>query len=300
MYPVDYNKLPNFNNLFLDYISLGEEEQKKLRPLFNVFYKENEDFFKVIDDKVHNYNVNRYFDKNVLIDVLKRQNVEFSGTENTASNIELLKREDTFAVVTGQQVGLYTGNLYTIYKTITTVKLAKNLKERFPQFNFVPVFWLESEDHDIDEANHVYIINKQNELVRVGFETEEPQSNDPEYPGSRRNSKPVGSMKLGEMVNSINEQLRSNLMDTDFKDKIMNVITSCYKEGNNYKTSFAQMVNSLMGDYGVVFIDPSDAEIKRLLIPVFEKELRTSPKLCELIITASAEIEKNYDLQVKP
>jgi uncharacterized protein YllA (UPF0747 family) len=60
------------------------------------------------------------------------------------------------------------------------------------------------------------------------------------------------------------------------------------------------MMNSIAGDYGVVFIDPSDAEIKRLLIPVFEKELRTSPKLCEQIITASAEIEKNYDLQVKP
>src|SRR4030095_12722925 len=103
-----------------------------------------------------------------------------------------------------------------------------------------------------------------------------------------------------EMINSINEQLRSNLIDTDFKDKLMNAITSCYNERNDYKTAFALFMNTIMPDYGVLFIDPSDAEIKRLLLPIFEKELRTEPKLCEQIITASAEIEKNYDLQVKP
>lgn len=297
MYPVEFGKLPNFNNLFLDYISFGEEEQKKLNPFFNAFYKTNEDFFKVIDEKIHNYNTNRFFDKNALIDILKRQNVEFGGTESTATNIELLKREDTFAVVTGQQVGLYTGNIYTIYKTLTAVKLAKNLKERYPQFNFVPVFWLESEDHDIDEANHIYILNKQNELVRIGFESE--QANDDDG-SARRSTKPVGSTKFEEMIYSINEQLRSGLLDTDFKEKVMSIISECYKEGSDYKTAFAKMMNLLTGDYGVVFIDPSDAEVKRLLIPVFEKELRTSPKMCESIITASAELEKNYDLQVKP
>jgi len=297
MYHVEFGKLPNFNNLFLDYISSGEEEQKKLSPFFNSFYRADEDFFKVIDEKIHNYNTNRYFDKNVLIDILKRQNVEFGGTETTASNIELLKREDTFAVITGQQVGLYTGNLYTIYKTITAVKLAKNLKGRFPQFNFVPVFWLESEDHDIDEANHVHILNKQNELVRIGYETEQAGS---EEDSPRRSTKPVGSTKFEEMIYSINEQLRSSLLDTDFKEKIMNAVSACYREGNDYKTAFAQLLNMLMGDYGAVFIDPSDAEIKRLLIHVFEKELRTSPKMCESIITTSAELEKHYDLQVKP
>lgn len=296
MYPVEFNKLPNFNNLYLDYISGNEEDFAKLKPFFNAGYRDSEDFFKVIDDKIHNYNTSRYFDKNVLIDILKRQNVTFGGNEHTAANIELLKSDETFAVVTGQQVGLYTGPFYTILKTITVIKLAKDLKERFPQFNFVPVFWLESEDHDFEEANHVYLIDKQNELVRVGFDPAPGDNED----GGKKNNSPVGSRKFEELINSINEQLRSNLLDTDFKTKLMVSVTSFYREGSDFKSAFAGLMNTLFSDHGVIFLDPSDAEIKRLMIPVFEKELTSHPKLCESVITQSAELEKNYDIQVKP
>lgn len=296
MYTVEFNKLPNFNNLFLDYINAGKEELEKLKPFFNTMYRDNEDFFKVIDEKVHNYNTSRYFDKNLLIEILKHQNVTFGGDEYTAANIEKLSDENTFAVVTGQQVGLYTGPVYTILKTITAIKSAKDLHERFPQFNFVPVFWLEAEDHDIDEADHTFIIDRQNELVRIGFEPQENNNDD----SNKRNALRVGSIVFGEMINSINEQLRSSLIDTDFKDKIMNLVTKHYREGNDYKTAFAGLMNEIFKGYGVIFIDPSDREIKQLLKPVFEKELASSPKLCETIITQSAELEKNYDLQVKP
>lgn len=295
MYTVEYGSLPNFNNLYLDYISSNEDDYKKVSPFFNAHFRSNEDFFKIIDEKAHNYNTNRYFDKNVLIDILKRQNVDFGGDEFTAQNIELLKSDDTFTVVTGQQVSLYTGPLYTVLKTITSIKLAKDLKERFPQFNFIPVFWLEAEDHDLDEANHIYLIDKQNELQRVGFESQQADED-----SAKKSSKPVGSLKLDEMINSINEQLRSGLLDTDFKDKLMNLITKCYTPESDFKTAFAKMMSELFKGYGIVFIDPSDAEVKRLLVPIFEKELTTSPKLCESIITTSAELEKHYDLQVKP
>lgn len=295
MFTVEYSKLPNFNSLFIDYVSGDEERYKKLKPFFNAYFKENEDFFKVIDDKIHNYNTNRYFDKNALIDILKRQNMAFGAGEKTVSNIELLKRDDTFAAVTGQQVALYTGNFYTVLKTITTIKLAGNLKERFPQFNFVPVFWLESEDHDFEEANHINLINKQNELVRIGYNKED--DNDENV---KKSAKPVGSIKFDNLIESINQQLKDSLIDTDFRDKLIEKIDSFYKEGNDFKTAFAQFMNWLFSDYGVVFVDPSDTEIKKLLTPVFEKELTTSPKMCETVITASAELEKNYDLQVKP
>jgi bacillithiol biosynthesis cysteine-adding enzyme BshC len=296
MYTVEYNKLPSFNNLFLDYISHSEDYSQKLSKYFFADYRESQDIVKVIETKAQNYNANRYFDKNTLIDILKRQNMAFGGNEITASNIELLKDDNTFAVVTGQQVGLYTGNLYTIFKLITAIKLANELKNKYPDYNFVPIFWLESEDHDLDEANHVFVINKQNELVRIGYESEVVEESD----GARRNLKPVGSLKFDNTITEHNQKLKHSLIDTDFKESLFEKINTYYTPGNNYKSSFAGLLNWIFKDYGPVIIDCGDVEVKKLLTPVFEKELTTSPKLCESIITTSAELEHNYDLQVKP
>jgi bacillithiol biosynthesis cysteine-adding enzyme BshC len=296
MYTVEYNKLPTFPNLFLDYVSTDGEDFGKIINFFYANYRSSEDIFKVIDSKLHNYNSNRYFDKHMLIDILKRQNVTFGGSELTASNIELLSNDNTFAVVTGQQVGLYTGNLYTILKTITAVKLAKELKEKFSDYNFVPVFWLESEDHDLEESNHVHIINRQNELVRIGFDNPAGSEEDP----TKKNFRPVGIIKFDSTINAINEQLKNSLVDTDFKAALIENINTSYSVNSDYKNAFARYLNWIFMDYGPVFIDPGDAEVKKLLTPVFEKELNTSPRLCETIITTSAELEKSYDLQVKP
>ena len=297
MYKVPFSKLPTFQKLFLDYVSADEEEFGKISKFFHASYKDNEDFFKVIDAKSHNYNAGRYFDKNTLIDILKRQNVTYGASEQTAANIELLAQENTFAVVTGQQVGLYSGNFYTILKTITAIKLAADLKNRFPQFNFVPVFWLESEDHDLEEADHINLINRQNEIIRVGYKEPEAEG---EESVQKKNLLPVGSIKFDEEINRINEELKNTLIDTDFKEKILQKITGYYKEGSCYKDSFAEFLSWLFSEYGLIFIDCSDKEIKKLLTPVFEKELNTSPKMCEAIIHTSAELEKTYDLQVKP
>lgn len=298
MYTVEYNLLPNFTNLFLDYISDDAEKYAKVRRFIKTNYRSDDEIFKVIDSKIQNYNSNRYFDKHLLIDILKQQNVTFGGNEVTASNIELLNNDNTFAVVTGQQVGLYTGNLYTIYKTITAIKLSFQLRSKYKECNFVPIFWLESEDHDLDESDHIHIINKSNDLLRVGFEPEIIEGDEEEQ--RKKNAKPVGGIKFDGAINGLNELLKDSLIETEFKEKIIERITTFYKEGNDYKTSFAQMLNWIFREYGLVFIDPSDVEVKKLLTPIFEKELNTSPKLCEQIISISADIEKDYDLQVKP
>lgn len=296
MFTVDFNKLPNYPELFLDYISPDEEKFKKVKDYFNADFRSNEDILRVIEAKTHSYNTSRYFEKNVLTDILKEQNKVFGGNEHADANIDLLKEENTYTILTGQQVGIYTGNIYTIYKAITAIKLSAEMKARFPEYNFVPVFWLESEDHDLDEANHINVINKQNELVRIGF----PSDKENEEDGTKKNLKPVGSMKFDASINELNEQLKHALIDTEFKENMLGRISSIYCEGNDYKTAFARMMNMLFKDHGLVIIDYSEPRIKKLLIPVFEKELNTSPRLCEAIIDTSAEIEKVYDIQVKP
>lgn len=297
MYTVEYNLLPNFQDLFLDYVSNDAEKYSKVKKFIPANFRSNDEIFAVIDRKIQNYNSNRYFDKNVLIEILKQQNVTFGGNEVTATNIELLTNDNTFAVVTGQQVGLYTGNLYTIYKTITAIKLAFELREKYKECNFVPVFWLESEDHDLDESNHIHIINKSNDLLRIGFN---PEIVDEEDELKKKSSAPVGGIKFDKTINEFNDILKESLIDTEFKEKLIERISSFYTEGNNYKTAFAKMLNWIFREYGLVFIDPSDTDVKKLLTPIFEKELNTTPRLCEKIISISADIEKEYDLQVKP
>lgn len=297
MYPVPFNKIPDFSKLYLDYLSSEEEVYQRAKVFFNAGFRENEDYFKIIENKILNYNSNRYFDKHSLIEILKQQNVAFGGNEATASNIEILDKENTFAVVTGQQVGLFTGNLYTIYKTVTAIKLAKDLSSRFPEYNFVPVFWLESEDHDFEEANHINIINKHNELVRAGYA--QPLSEEEEEE-AKKDTRPVGGRKLEDEIENIKTILRDSIIRTDFTEKIFEYVSDIYNPANDFKHAFAQMMNKLFSEHGVIFIDPDDREIKKLLTPIFEKELNTSPRLCESIINVSAEIEMSYDLQVKP
>jgi bacillithiol biosynthesis cysteine-adding enzyme BshC len=297
MYPVPFNKIPDFGKLYLDYLSEDEEAYQKAKALYNAGFRENEDFFKIIESKFQNYNSNRYFDKHSLTEIIKQQNVSFGGNEATAANIELLDKENTFAVVTGQQLGLFTGNLYTIYKTITAIKLAKDLSIRFPNYNFVPVFWLESEDHDFEEANHVNVINKHNELVKAGYKMPVTAEEEEEF---RKDTRPVGRRKLEEEIENIKALLKESLIHTDFTEKIFEYITNIYTPSNDFKHSFAQMMNRIFIGNGVIFLDPDDREIKKLLTPIFEKELNTSPRLCESIINVSAEIEMSYDLQVKP
>lgn len=297
MFNAEYKKLPNFNKLFLDYVSPNPEDAKLIKSFFDADFLGTEGYQKVIEQKLVNYNSNRYFDKHVLHDILKRQNVTFGASEKTSANIELLGDEKTLAVVTGQQVGLYTGPLYTILKSLTAIKLAKTLKSKFHDYNFIPVFWLEADDHDFDEANHVTIINRENELVRVGYPEQVAEENEEE---PKKSLRPVGSLNFDSAINDINAQLRESLMQTDFSEKLFAKISEFYCEGNDFKTAFAQMMNWLLPEYGLIFIDPSDSEIKKLLTPIFEKELATHPRLCESVINTSAELEKNYDLQVKP
>jgi hypothetical protein len=92
MYTAEFNKLPSFQKLFLDYISEDEENFNRIAKFFYSSYRNNEEIFKVIDSKSHNYNANRYFDKNILIDILKRQNVTFGGNEQTASQYRAFER----------------------------------------------------------------------------------------------------------------------------------------------------------------------------------------------------------------
>jgi bacillithiol biosynthesis cysteine-adding enzyme BshC len=285
---MEYNKISYFNKIFLDYIY----QYDKLSAYYNGDYRINENFQNILNQKSDSYLRNKEFDRNSVADILRDQNKYFNSSQKTFDNIELLRESNTFAVVTGQQTGILTGNFYTILKAINSIQLSLNLNIQFPDYNFVPVFWLEADDHDFLEVNNVNILSKDNIIQNLKY-----------FPGNieqEKYLKPVFEIDLDDYIVKFIEELKLYLPETDFSGILFDYISRSYKSGINIVTAFARFLNYLLKDKGLIFCNPTDKEIKKLLAPLFLKELITFPSSCELVIDTSAKLELEYEPQVKP
>lgn len=285
---VSFQERSDFNELYQDYIHNFD----KVKQFYSYDYKNPAEFIRCVDAKRKSYLKGASFDRGVIADILKEQNENFNSSEAAQANIEHLREDYTFAVVTGQQVGMLGGPLYTIYKALNTIKLANELSEKYPDYRFVPIFWLECEDHDFLEVNNITVLDKSNDPKKISyFDGGEPKE---------KYLKPVGKIVLDEYINKFKEELKEALQETDFTADLFEAINKSFAEGTDMKAAFALFLNSLLRDSGLVLCDPSDVKIKELIIPVYEKELQTYSKLSEVVINTTAEIEQNYEPQVKP
>ncbi|MBK9334484.1 MAG: bacillithiol biosynthesis cysteine-adding enzyme BshC [Ignavibacteria bacterium] len=286
--PVQFTSIPSFGDLYLNYIY----DFNSLSKFYRFDYRSDEAFRECIELKKESYLNNKNFFRNDLTEILKEQNKNFGCGDETLENIQILNDKDTFAVVTGQQLGFLSGPYYTILKALNTVQLCEKLREKFPEYKFAPVFWLEADDHDFIEINNVSVISKENELKKISYFENGMEK--------ERYLTPAGKIKLDGFINKFIEDAESSMNTTDFSADLFDGIRKIYHEGADLKTAFAKFMNYLTGDKGIVFIDATDDRIKRMLQPVFEKELGTFPGVCERVIETSVELEENYDVQVKP
>ena len=149
-YKLKYKDTFQFSDLVLDYLN----EDKKIKPFINYFPRK-ENFIKQIKLK-EKQKINR----NVLVEILKKQNQSLKLSTKTDNNIDLILNTNTFTITTGHQLCLCTGPLYFIYKVISTINLCEKLTEQNEGYHFVPVFWMASEDHDLEEINHINLFGK--------------------------------------------------------------------------------------------------------------------------------------------
>jgi bacillithiol biosynthesis cysteine-adding enzyme BshC len=182
------------------------------------------------------------------------------------------------------------GPMYTIYKIITAVKLSKHLSERYDDYEFVPVFWLEGDDHDFDEISDIKLINDNNELVKI-------QYTDNALEDVNRGS--VGYQKLLNTINSFFDEVDKNVRKTDFTKKIMDNLKSFYSEGKTFKQAFSDLLFWLFDQHGLIIFDPQDKKIKKLLTPVFQKEISDFREHTAKLVEVSATLEGLYHAQVK-
>jgi len=225
-------------------------------------------------------------DRERVCDALAAMNQRWGAGEATLDNIRLLRESDCIAVVSGQQAGLFTGPLYTIYKALSAVKLAGCLRHR--NTKAVPVFWIAAEDHDFVEVAKAEFIGRDCQLKNVEVSTD-----------LHREGQPVGQVVLDDSIDVVVDQLFELLPNSEFAADMKALVKNAWQPGRGYVESFAIMMTSLLGRHGLIFLDPLDPDLKRLAAPLYAEAARRAPEIAAAIEQRSGELESaGYHAQV--
>jgi bacillithiol biosynthesis cysteine-adding enzyme BshC len=221
-----------------------------------------------------------------LADVLTRQNQAFGCSEPTLANIQRLKEPETFAIVTGQQVGLFSGPAFTLYKALTTVRLAKSLTEQ--GLPCVPVFWLATEDHDLEEVSQSATFDEEFNVV--------PLRDSGNRPSSRS---PVGEVRHTAEIVAALDQMEKVLPDGEPRSMLLRDLRECYVPGATWGQSFARFMTRLFGRWGVILIDPLDEPVHRLSSRIYRQAVVEAEQLRTGVLEGSrALVQHGYHAQV--
>ena len=283
---IDFSRLSQFENGFTRLYGDFINNFQQVKRFYRFDFRSLKSFRTAAEERSA-----LYTHRELLADVLREQNLDFGSSEKTMSNIELLRQKNTVAIVTGQQVGLFGGPLYTWYKIVTAIKLAHSLHEQLPEFSFVPIFWLEGEDHDFEEVNHINILNSDFQPVKLEY-----------YPKGKRGQKnlsAVGNVTIDENIEMVVGELTKTLVPTEFKKDVVEKLQHSYAAGTTFNKAFASYINLLTKDQGLIFIDANNRRLKDLVKPIFLKEIEEYPRVSQLIIQQSAELEEHYHAQIK-
>jgi bacillithiol biosynthesis cysteine-adding enzyme BshC len=222
-----------------------------------------------------------------LAAILREQNQSYGCGPRTLGHIEAMEREQACAVVTGQQVGLFSGPLYTIYKALTAIKLAERLSRNGPG-KAVPVFWLASDDHDLAEIDHIVLLDKDNRLkeVRCGTPSGELKI-------------PASALVLPPEIADCLRRLADLTPDSEFKADIIASLSEAYPPGRGWVEAFARWMTGLFQSHGLIFIDPSHPRLKELGGEVFYREISEKSAATPPALAASRRLrDAGYEVQV--
>src|ERR1700686_3680459 len=214
--------------------------------------------------------------------ILRQQNEALGAGTATQRNIEKLER-GAVAVVSGQQVGLFSGPAYAIYKALTAIQIAQELSDAGGEA--VPVFWMATEDHDLDEVRHTTWFDG-GKLVRF------------ELP-SATEARPVGNVRLGPAVEE-NAKKAAGLLSGPASDLVSEVLQRSYRADETYGSAFGKLFARLFATQGLILLDPLDAGLHRIVAPLYKKAIEDRDELNEKLLQRGKELERaGYEVQVK-
>jgi bacillithiol biosynthesis cysteine-adding enzyme BshC len=214
--------------------------------------------------------------RNVLVEILTKQYADVRKSPAVNKNIELLKQTNTFTITAAHQPCLFLGPLYNLIKISATIAAAQKCKEQYPDYNFVPVFWLGSEDHDKDELGHTYLAKD-----KLEWQTDQAGA--------------IGKFKLGGIENILDTFIQTNSIAIPLSDLIKEAMAKNKDFGKLTQT----LVHEIFQAFGLVVIDQNEKEFKRIFSAVIEDEIKNSRAIAELNENTSW-LETHYHAQAKP
>ncbi len=265
---IDFNVPNSIPAIVSNYL----ERNEFLKPFYDRFPDKN-GFQKIIENRRMSSS-----HRKVLVEVLKEQNKR--SEDLVINNIDSLLNENTFTVTTGHQLNLFTGPLYFIYKILSTIKLAQWLKISFPKNDFVPVYWMASEDHDIAEINHTSVFGK-----KILWDTKATGA--------------AGKINCDGIQDLIPE-LKSVLGESENADKIIGLLTSAYAKEHSLSDATRILVAGLFSKYGLVILDADDVRLKKLFSPSLEEEILNQSSFVKVNESNSFLEQAGYGVQVHP
>src|SRR5208337_198328 len=272
-----FQQIPHSTRLFLDYLSYTPSVRGMYprSPVFSEWVKDEAQ--RVVYDEAR---------RNTVSNILERQNRGWGASSKTLANIERLRR-GALAAVTGQQVGLFGGPLFSIFKALTAVKLAEQATAA--GVDCVPVFWLATEDHDLAEVDHVALLSEHGLPERFAVESHAFQSN-------AVADAPVGAVKFGPEIDPVVERAATLLGDSE----VTAWLRQAYRPGETLGSAFALLFTRLFADWGVILLDPADKDFHDLAKPLFRAAIERASELDEALLARGKALEAaGYHQQVK-
>jgi bacillithiol biosynthesis cysteine-adding enzyme BshC len=269
---VDFDKILKTSPLFVDYT----RDFQAVKDLFYQDPRNLEEFFTLTEDPRLLYSK-----RHEVQQLLREYNERLGAPDQVLSNITRFRYDGTFCVMTGQQPGILGGPMYTLYKVITAIKLAKTLTEK-SRSDFIPLFWNASEDHDLAEINRFYFLQN-GSLVKEQLPLE------PE-------GWPIADIYAGDALYDLVDQLEEVLPGTEHSAEVFELLRDC--AGPSLSESFSRLMLRLFGKYGLVCAEPHD--FRNLSIPILAQEITNHEKVLNAFRSATQNIvDKGYQPQIE-
>jgi bacillithiol synthase len=215
--------------------------------------------------------------------ILRGQNIALGAGEETLSNLERLKK-GAVAVVSGQQVGLFSGPAYSIYKALTAIQIAEELTSS--GIAAVPIFWMATEDHDLDEVRHSTWFDR-GKLVRF------------ELPSVAETGRPVGRISLGAQIEPLVQEA-AELLANQGSDLLAQYLAESYRAEETYGSAFGKLFARLFAQQGLILMDPLDPGLHKIAAPLYQHALADRDTLNEKLLQRGKDLDRaGFEVQVK-